>query len=57
MPSLIGTPAEISEQLAEYQRLGIDEFVVVDRPFGKDLGARLEAMARFLEDVAAPYRD
>jgi F420-dependent oxidoreductase-like protein len=56
MPSLIGTPAEIGEHLAEYERLGIDEFVVVDDPLGRDLNERLETMARFLEDVAAPFR-
>jgi F420-dependent oxidoreductase-like protein len=57
MPSLIGSAAEISEMLAEYDRLGIDEFVVVDSMLGRDLGARLDGMARFLEEVATPFRD
>jgi F420-dependent oxidoreductase-like protein len=56
MPSLIGTPAEIGEHLAAYERLGIVEFVVVDRTLGRELGERLETMAQFLEEVAAPFR-
>jgi F420-dependent oxidoreductase-like protein len=56
VPSLIGEPAEIAERLAEYEQLGIDEFVVVDGPLGRDLEERLETMARFLEEVAAPFR-
>jgi F420-dependent oxidoreductase-like protein len=56
MPSLIGSPAEIGEQLGEYARLGLDEFVVVDRSLGRDHAERLEGMAQFLDVVAAPYR-
>lgn len=54
--SLVGTPAEIGEYLAAYEALGIDEFVVSDRVFGSSLGARLDALAKFLEEVAAPFR-
>ena len=56
MPSLIGTPAEIGEHFGEYERLGIDEFVVVDRALGSELSRRLDNMAQLLEEVAAPYR-
>ncbi len=56
MPTLIGTPSEITEQLASYDQLGVDEFVVLDRTLGGSLGERLETMARFLEDVAGPLR-
>jgi F420-dependent oxidoreductase-like protein len=54
--SIVGTPAEIGAYLAAYERLGIDEFVVSDRVLGRSLGARLDAMAQFLEEVAAPFR-
>lgn len=56
VPTLIGTPSELSDQLVSYERLGIDELVVVDRTLGQDLSSRLDAMAAFLEDVAAPLR-
>jgi F420-dependent oxidoreductase-like protein len=56
MPTLIGTPAEVSEQLGAYQALGIDEFVVVERALGQEHAARLENMAAFLEGPAAPFR-
>jgi len=56
MPSLIGTPSEIGGQLAEYQRLGLDEFVVSDRALGSEQSRRHDQMGRFLEEVAAPFR-
>jgi F420-dependent oxidoreductase-like protein len=56
MPVLVGTPSEITEHLGAYERLGVDEFVVVDRTLGSSLSARLDRMAAFLENVAAPLR-
>ncbi len=56
MPTLIGTPSEMAESLASYDRLGVDEFVVRDRTLGTSLGERLETMAMLLEDVAGPLR-
>jgi len=56
MPALIGAPAEIGERLGEYQRIGLDEFVVSDRALGAELGRRHDQMAQFLQEVAAPYR-
>jgi F420-dependent oxidoreductase-like protein len=53
-PALIGTPAEIGAALADYQRLGIDEFVVSDTTLGRDVTERREGMDRFLTEVAAP---
>lgn len=56
MPALVGTASEIGDSLGAYERLGIDEFVVVDRVLGRDLGERLDHMGRFIEDVARPFR-
>jgi F420-dependent oxidoreductase-like protein len=57
MPALVGSPAEITDRLGAYQRLGIEEFVVLDRTLGSELSARLEHMEAFLENVAAPLRN
>jgi alkanesulfonate monooxygenase SsuD/methylene tetrahydromethanopterin reductase-like flavin-dependent oxidoreductase (luciferase family) len=57
MPVLIGSPAEISEQIGAYERLGISEFVVSDRSLGREVSARLDRMATFLDEVAAPFRN
>jgi F420-dependent oxidoreductase-like protein len=54
--ALIGGPGEIAEELAAYEAIGLDEFVVSDRTLGEDLAHRHETMARFLEEVAAPFR-
>ncbi|MGA8682182.1 MAG: TIGR03560 family F420-dependent LLM class oxidoreductase [Acidimicrobiales bacterium] len=56
MATLVGTPSEVGEQLAAYDSLGIDEFVVVERALGSEHSARLENMAAFLEGPAAPFR-
>jgi F420-dependent oxidoreductase-like protein len=56
MPTLLGTPSQIAEQLAAFDALGLDEFVVVARSLGHDQAARLEAMDMFLETIAAPFR-
>jgi len=56
MPTLVGAPSEVSEALAAYERLGVDEFVVVGRSLGGEQSARLENMAAFLEGPAAPFR-
>lgn len=54
-PSITGTPGQIAEELARYEALGIDEFVVSDRTLGRNASERFETMERFLE-VAAPFR-
>ncbi len=55
-PALVGTPEQISEQLAAYEQIGLDEFVVSDRTLGDDLSQRHETMTTFLQEVAAPFR-
>ncbi len=56
MSTITGTPVEIADELARYQSLGIDEFIVSDRTLGSSQAERFETMARFLEEVAAPFR-
>jgi F420-dependent oxidoreductase-like protein len=56
-PAIIGTPAEISDNLGEYQRLGLDEFVVSDRVLGRDTREIRDVMQQFIEEVAAPVRN
>ena len=54
--ALVGSAAHISEQLAAYERIGLNEFVVLDRTLGGDLSQRHETMTKFLQEVAAPFR-
>jgi F420-dependent oxidoreductase-like protein len=56
MPSIIGTPAAIAAELASYDRLGIDEFVVSDRILGRDLAERHDKMQLFLGEAAKDLR-
>lgn len=49
MPTLVGGPDELEEQLAAYAAAGVDEFVVNERSFAGDGGRRLAAMDRVLE--------
>jgi len=50
-PRLIGTPAEIQAQVAEYQRLGVDELIVPDFTMG-DITQKTATLDRFIKAVA-----
>jgi F420-dependent oxidoreductase-like protein len=55
-PSLIGTPAQLQEQLAAFADLGVDEVIIPDFNLGRP--ERKDGVAdRFLAEVAAPFRD
>ena len=55
-PSLIGTPAQIQEQLEAFAEMGVDEIIVPDFNLGEP--ARKDEIAeRFLAEAAAPFRD
>lgn len=56
MPALIGTPAQLGAELATYRDMGLDEFVVSDRPFGAEVPERLDGLRRFWAEVAGPLR-
>ncbi|MGF1599035.1 MAG: LLM class F420-dependent oxidoreductase [Acidimicrobiales bacterium] len=52
-PALIGTPAQLHEQLAAFADIGVDEVIVPDfnlGPSARDVGER------FITEVAAPFR-
>jgi alkanesulfonate monooxygenase SsuD/methylene tetrahydromethanopterin reductase-like flavin-dependent oxidoreductase (luciferase family) len=49
MPTIIGTVAEIADGLGHYRELGVDEFVVSERPLGESAGERFEQFQRLLE--------
>ena len=55
-PSLIGTPAQLQEQMAAYVEAGVDEVIIPDFTLGG--GARQdELLDQFLAEVAAPFRN
>ncbi len=54
-PTLIGTPAQLQEQMAAYVEAGVDEVIIPDFTLGG--GSRQdELLDRFLAEVAAPFR-
>ena len=54
-PSLIGTPAQLGEQLAAFAEIGVDEVIVPDFTLGEP-SRKDETADRFLAEVAAPFR-
>ena len=54
-PCLIGTPAQLQEQIFALAEMGVDELIVPDFNLG-DSEARNEVTDRFLAEVAAPFR-
>lgn len=54
-PSLIGTPAQLQDQLAAFAEIGVDEVIVPDFNLGGG-PAQDEVADRFLAEVAAPFR-
>jgi F420-dependent oxidoreductase-like protein len=55
-PSIIGTPTECQEIVAEYRDAGVDELIVPGFTF-RSPSEREETLSRFLTEVAAPFRD
>lgn len=55
-PTVIGTAAQLQDEMAAYVAAGVDEFIVPDFTLGT--GAKKdETLDRFLAEVAAPFRD
>jgi F420-dependent oxidoreductase-like protein len=54
MPTLIGTPAQLVDEVVAYQRAGLDELVVPD--WTLPAGNETEWLDQFLDDVAGPFR-
>jgi alkanesulfonate monooxygenase SsuD/methylene tetrahydromethanopterin reductase-like flavin-dependent oxidoreductase (luciferase family) len=55
MASMIGTPKQVGEILAEYVEIGVDEFIVPDFTLPPPGSARNDLLDQFAE-VAAPLR-
>jgi F420-dependent oxidoreductase-like protein len=51
MPSIVGTPAEIKDIVAEYADAGVDELIVPDFTLG-DKAQKIATLDRFMHDVA-----
>lgn len=54
-PSLIGTVAQLQEQLQAFADMGVDEVIVPDFNLGEP-GPKDEVADRFLSEVAQPFR-
>lgn len=54
-PTLIGTPAQLQEQIQAYVDAGVGEVIIPDFTLG-DPAAKDEVLDRFLAEVAAPFR-
>mgnify|MGYP003412637571 CR=1 FL=1 len=55
-PCVIGTAAQLQDQMAAYVEAGVDEFIVPDFTLGTG-SAKDDKLDRFLAEVAAPFRD
>jgi F420-dependent oxidoreductase-like protein len=56
-PTVIGTPAEVTEMLGAYKEAGVDEFIVPDFTLPPVGEKRWELMDRFIDEAAASLRD
>lgn len=54
-PCLIGTPAQLQEQVQGFVDAGVDELIIPDFTLG-DPAAKDDVLDRFLAEVAAPFR-
>jgi alkanesulfonate monooxygenase SsuD/methylene tetrahydromethanopterin reductase-like flavin-dependent oxidoreductase (luciferase family) len=54
-PTLIGTPAQLQDQLQGYVDAGVDELIVPDFTLGEP-AAKDDVLDRFLAEAAAPFR-
>ncbi|TRZ81097.1 MAG: LLM class flavin-dependent oxidoreductase [Actinobacteria bacterium] len=55
--SLVGTTEQLTEMIAEYQKIGIDEFCLPDFTLGKTPAERKETIQRFFTEVASHFRN
>jgi alkanesulfonate monooxygenase SsuD/methylene tetrahydromethanopterin reductase-like flavin-dependent oxidoreductase (luciferase family) len=55
-PCIIGTPRECQEIVAAYREARVDELIVPGFTF-RSAAEREDTLARFLAEVAAPFRD
>lgn len=55
MSAVVGTPAEVTDIMGQYQKAGADEFIVPGFTFG-DRARRVDTCDLFIEEVAAHLR-
>ncbi|MEO8363523.1 MAG: LLM class flavin-dependent oxidoreductase [Ilumatobacteraceae bacterium] len=55
--SLVGTTEQLTEMIAEYQRIGFNEFCLPDFTLGETFAQRKESIQRFFSEVAVHFRD
>jgi F420-dependent oxidoreductase-like protein len=53
-PRLVGTPAEVTDQVGEYQQAGVDELIIPDWTLGPASRAR-DTLAAFWNEVAVHF--
>jgi alkanesulfonate monooxygenase SsuD/methylene tetrahydromethanopterin reductase-like flavin-dependent oxidoreductase (luciferase family) len=54
-PRLIGSPAEIIDQIANYKELGLSELVIPDRTLGTG-SQKKDLCSRFISEIASVFR-
>lgn len=55
--SLVGTTEQLTEMIAEYQKIGFNEFCLPDFTLGDSFAQRKESIQRFFTEVASHFRN
>ncbi len=55
--SLVGTTEQLTEMMADYRNIGIDEFCLPDFTLGDSFAQRTESIQRFFTEVASHFRN
>ena len=53
---ITGTPDEVTEIVAQYEKAGLDELIVPDFTLGSSVERRIESCDLFIEKVAVNFR-
>lgn len=54
-PRLLGSPAEVIDQIAKYEELGLSEFIIPDRTLGSG-NQKKDVCSRFISEIAPVFR-
>jgi F420-dependent oxidoreductase-like protein len=55
-PVIVGTPAEVTEIIAQYRDAGADEIIVPDRTLGREMARREDTCDLFMQAVVPAFR-
>ena len=55
-PVIVGTPAEVTEIIAQYRDAGADEIIVPDRTLGREMARRKDTCDLFMHEVVPAFR-